>query len=122
MAIYKYKGKNRQGKEVAGELEAENKEAAQKILRNQQVIISSLKAKPKDIEINIPGITGGVSDKDLVIFTKQLATMIDAGLPLVQGLTILSNQTENKEFAKHIKEIREDVETGSSSFGGRRGA
>ncbi|MFH0926369.1 MAG: type II secretion system F family protein [bacterium] len=112
MAVFKYKGKNRQGREVTGEVEAENKEAAQKSLRNQQVIVLFLKAKPKDIEIKIPGFSGKIKDKDIIIFTKQLATMINAGLPLVQSLSVLAVQSENKELAKDINQIRGDVETG----------
>jgi type IV pilus assembly protein PilC len=95
-----------------GEIEAETREAAVAILRQQHIVVTTIKPKPKDIKI--PGFGGKVSEKDLVLFTRQFSTMIDAGLPLVQCLEILGKQTEDKGFAKIILEIKKDVEGGST--------
>jgi len=95
-----------------GEIEAETREAAIATLRQQHIVVTIIKPKPKDLKL--PGFGGKVSEKDLVLFTRQFSTMIDAGLPLVQCLEILGKQTENKGFAKIILEIKKDVEGGST--------
>lgn len=95
-----------------GEIEAETQEAAMAVLRQQRIIVTTLKAKPRDL--TIPGLRGSVSEKDLVLFTRQFSTMIDAGLPLVQCLDILYKQTENKLFTKTIQQIKRDVEGGAT--------
>ena len=106
-----YKGINRANNEVSGEIEAENLEDAEKKLQRMGIVqIKKLKKKPKDIEIFEPAIT----EKDIVVFTRQFATMIDAGLPLVQALEILSTQVENKKLASVISQVKLDVEAGST--------
>jgi len=112
MPAYIYKGKTKLGKDVSGEVEAKNKNDAVALLSSRQIIVGTIKAKP--VAINIPGFAPRVNDRDLAIFTRQFSTMIDAGLPLIQCLSILSTQTENKEFCKHIGQIRDDVEQGST--------
>src|SRR5262249_31013757 len=72
-----------------------------------------VKKKPLEINIKIPGL-GGVGKKELVVFTRQFSTMIDAGLPLVQALDILANQTPNPEFRSVIAQVKAKVETGST--------
>ena len=72
-------------------------------------------AKAKAFEFKIPGMQPKVSEKDLVTFTRQFATMIDAGLPLVQCLEILGSQSDNKTFATVINKVRTDVEGGRRS-------
>jgi type IV pilus assembly protein PilC len=114
MPVFKYTGKTRDGGARKGELEAASREVAINQLRRQGVQVSSVRQKGKEIELNIPGFSGGVKDKDMVTFTRQFATMIDAGLPLVQCLEILGGQTENKTFAKVINKVRMDVEGGST--------
>ncbi len=114
MPVFKYSGKNRSGAEQKGELEAADLNSATAILRRQGVLGASVKAKSKDFEFKIPGMQPGVSEKDLVTFTRQFATMIDAGLPLVQCLEILGSQSENKTFATVINKVRSDVEGGST--------
>jgi type IV pilus assembly protein PilC len=109
---FKWEGRNRGGVIHKGEIEADSREAAIAILRQQHLVVTTIKAKPKDL--TIPGFGGKVSEKDLVLFTRQFSTMIDAGLPLVQGLDILSKQTENKTFATTITQIRKEVEGGST--------
>ena len=112
MAVFVYTGRTRGGQTITGEMEAANREAVVARLRSQQVIATVVRGKPKGI--TIPGFGGGVTEKDIVIFTRQFATMIDAGLPLVQCLEILSSQQENKVFKKALIEIRGAVEGGST--------
>ncbi len=114
MAVFAFSGRTRSGQTINGEMEAPNREAVVAQLRRQQVLATSIKSKAKDIEIKIPGFGGKVGEKDLAIVTRQLATMIDAGLPLVQCLNILAQQQENKIFKKTLNDIRADVEAGST--------
>jgi type IV pilus assembly protein PilC len=72
------------------------------------------RGKGLDIELKIPGMQPKVTTKDLVVFTRQFATMIDAGLPLVQCLDILGRQQDNKTFKKILVEVKESVESGST--------
>ena len=112
MPAYVWKGKTRDGKVVSGERVADNKEAVMALLRRDQILVSSVKEKGK--EIALPKLGGVVPSKDLAIFTRQFSVMIDAGLPLVQCLEILGSQQENKNFAKILQQTRMDVEGGAS--------
>jgi type IV pilus assembly protein PilC len=109
---YVWKGKTRDGKVVSGERVADNKEAVMQLLRRDQILVSSVKEKGR--ELALPKLGGGVPSKDLAIFTRQFSVMIDAGLPLVQCLEILGSQQENKTFAKILQQTRMDVEGGAS--------
>jgi type IV pilus assembly protein PilC len=112
MPAFVWKGKTREGKAVSGERSAENKEAVMALLRREQILVSSVKEKGK--EIALPKLGGGVPAKDLAIFVRQFSVMIDAGLPLVQCLEILGGQQENKNFQKILTTTRMDVEGGAS--------
>ena len=112
MPAYVWKGKTRDGKAVSGERSAENKEAVMALLRRDQILVSSVKEKGK--EMVLPKFGGGVPAKELAIFVRQFSVMIDAGLPLVQCLEILGSQQENKTFAKILQQTRMDVEGGAS--------
>jgi len=113
MAMFEWTGKNRQGTIQKGQLAANSREEVIALLRKENILVTSVQQKAK--ELKIPGFGGGkVSDKDIVIFTRQFATMIDAGLPLVQCLEILSAQCENPVLAKAVGEVRADVEGGST--------
>jgi type IV pilus assembly protein PilC len=112
MPVFTYTGRTRGGQVLSGEMEAASREAVVARLRSQQVMATAVRAKPRDIII--PGFGGGVSEKEIVIFTRQFATMIDAGLPLVQCLEILTSQQENKIFKKVLVETRQSVEGGST--------
>ena len=114
MAVFAYSGRTRTGQNISGEMEAPNREAVVAQLRRQQVLATSVKAKAKDIEITIPGFGGKVGDREIALVTRQLATMIDAGLPLVQCLDILAQQQDNKTLKKTLNDIRENVEGGST--------
>jgi type IV pilus assembly protein PilC len=112
MPAFVWKGKTREGKVVSGERVADNKEAVLALLRRDQVLVSSVKEKGK--EMALPKLGGGVPAKDLAIFVRQFSVMIDAGLPLVQCLEILGSQQENKNFAKILQTTRMDVEGGAT--------
>ena len=112
MPAFVWKGKNRDGKAVTGERVADNKEAVMALLRREQILVSSVKEKGK--EMALPRFGGGVPAKELAIFVRQFSVMIDAGLPLVQCLEILGSQQENKTFAKILQQTRMDVEGGAT--------
>jgi type IV pilus assembly protein PilC len=112
MPVFTYKGTNRAGVSVAGEMTASNKNELQSLLRRQQITPTRMSEKGK--EFNLPTFGGGVKSKELAIFTRQFSVMIDAGLPLVQCLEILASQQENKVFQKVLTGTRGAVEGGSN--------
>lgn len=114
MPTYVFKGRNRVNEVVTGERVADNREALRQLLRREQVTLTSVKEKGR--EIGIPKLSGRkkVGSKDLAIFTRQFSVMIDAGLPLVQCLDILSQQQQNKYFQQVLAQVRQDVEEGST--------
>jgi type IV pilus assembly protein PilC len=112
MPAFSFSGKTRDGKSVKGERVAESKDAVMALLRRDQIIVSSVKEKGK--ELALPKLGGGVPAKELAVFTRQFSVMIDAGLPLVQCLEILGTQQENKTFAKILQQTRMDVEGGAT--------
>lgn len=114
MPVYKWVAETKKGKILKGELEAADERIAQLQLKRRNLTIKKIKVKPKDLFANVAFFQPKITAKDVVIFTRQFSTMIDAGLPLVQGLTILAEQTENKTFQKVLKRVTKDVEGGSS--------
>src|SRR5215472_859693 len=112
MPDYKYQGTSRSGSSVSGVMTAANKTELASILKRQQITATKMTEKGK--EFNIPTFGGGVSAKELAIFTRQFSVMIDAGLPLVQCLEILASQQENKTFQKVLTGVRGSVEGGST--------
>lgn len=113
--VFKWAGKTRMGTIQSGEITAESRDEVVAYLRRQNILPTTISAKPKAISLKLPTIRKAkIKDKDIVVFTRQFSTMIDAGLPLVQCLEILSKQTENKAFAKVISDVKVDVETGST--------
>jgi len=114
MAKFMWEGKTRVGGTMTGEIEAPNEAFVIAQLRRQQIVPVKVKTKPRDLRITLPWQRGKVSKKELAVFTRQFATMIDAGLPLVQCLDILGMQQENDGFKKVILRVKEDVESGST--------
>ena len=110
---FKWTGKEIGGPVQKGEIVANSKEDAASLLRKKRIVPSSIIEKDKVKKVR-GSRRGKVSTKDLVVFTRQFATMIDAGLPLVQALDILAQQTDNKNFGRMIDEIKQDVEGGST--------
>ncbi len=113
MAKFAWEGTTRAGEKRRGVMEAENRTIVEERLRSDNINIQSVKREGGlgDIQIQIGSC---VSSKDLQIFTRQLATMIDAGLPLVQCLDILAAQSENKSFKKILTSVKNSVEQGST--------
>jgi type IV pilus assembly protein PilC len=114
MPVYLWKARTRQGTIKKGEVEAANDAAVMAQLRAQMLLPVSVKGKPKDVTEYLPFLRPGIKTKELVIFTRQFATMIDAGLPLVQCLEILGDQQDNRTFKEVIREVKSDVEQGST--------
>jgi type IV pilus assembly protein PilC len=112
MPVFTYRGTNRSGGSVSGELTASSKAELQNILRRQQITPTKMSEKGK--EFNLPTFGAGVKAKELAIFTRQFSVMIDSGLPLVQCLEILATQQENKTFQKVLAGTRSSVEGGST--------
>jgi type IV pilus assembly protein PilC len=117
MPTYSWEGKTSKGAIKKGEIEAPSEAAVRIQLRQQNIIPTKISSKRKDINIELPFLKKKVKQRSIAIFTRQLATMIDAGLPLVQSLEILSSQQDNKVFKEIIREIKEDVEAGSTFAG-----
>jgi type IV pilus assembly protein PilC len=111
MPTFEWKGRGRTG-EQAGTLVADSKDAVIASLRRQQIVVTAVKEKGK--EVAVPKFGGSVPAQLTAIFTRQFSVMIDAGLPLVQCLEILSQQQENKTFKRALIQIRQDVESGSN--------
>jgi type IV pilus assembly protein PilC len=114
MPVYIWKGKNSFGEKRKGEIEAPDQASALAQVKRLRVVNPVIKEKPKDLLENIAFFKPKVTGKDIVIFTRQLSTMIDAGLPLVQGLQILEKQQSNTTFRSVLGDIRSDVESGST--------
>jgi type IV pilus assembly protein PilC len=109
---YAWKGRNRTGLVQEGVLVAESKELALTTLRRQNIVVTGIRERGKEISLSKMGRK--VPAKTLAVFTRQFSVMIDAGLPLVQCLEILGTQQDNKAFAKILQQTRMDVEGGSS--------
>jgi len=114
MPVYTWVATTRKGRKLKGELEAADERIAMSQLKRRSLTVKKLKPKPKDLFENVSFMQPKVTNKDIVIFTRQFSTMIDAGLPLVQGLSILGEQAENKTFRNILKQISKDVEGGST--------
>ena len=114
MPVYLWKGTDRGGKKQKGEIEADNVSVARQLVMKKGITIGSFKQKPKDISEYVSFLAPKVKERDLVIFVRQFATMIDAGLPLVQCLEILQDQQSNPSFRKIIKYVKRDVEEGAT--------
>ena len=113
MSIFIWKGRTPTGGLTSGELTADNQSKVIEALRKRNIIVTSVKEKPR--EIKLPFLSGGkVKVKDLAIFTRQFSTMISAGLPLMQCLDIQSQQIEKEGFRKIVKSVMTDIEGGST--------
>lgn len=112
MPTFEWKGTARNGQSQTGVLVADSKDSVIAVMRRQQIVVTAVKEKGK--EIALPKFGGGVAPQAVAIFTRQFSVMIDAGLPLVQCLEILGNQQDNKTFKRTLIQIRQDVESGSN--------
>ena len=118
MPMYQWVGVSPRGETLRGQMEATTRQAVITRLRSQRIQPVPEKIKEKgrglDMEIKLPTIGSPVKQRDIVIFTRQFATMIDAGLPLVQCLEILAAQSDNKALRSAIRSVKEEVESGST--------
>jgi type IV pilus assembly protein PilC len=114
MPVYTWVALTRRGRTLKGDIEAVDETIALSQLKRRRLTVKKIKPKPKDLFENVAFMQPKVTNKDIVIFTRQFSTMIDAGLPLVQGLNILADQSENSTFKKILKEVTRDVEGGAT--------
>jgi type IV pilus assembly protein PilC len=118
MAVFRWQGVSPRGEVLAGEMEAPTRDAVLVRLRSQRIQPIPAKIKEKgrglDRDLSIPGFGESIKQRDVVIFTRQLATMIDAGLPIVQCLEVLATQSPNKKLRVVIRQLKEEVEAGST--------
>ena len=114
MPTYLWTGKNRQNMTQKGEIEANNEEAVKIQLLRLRITPTKIKPKPKDIFEDLGILQPKVKNKDIILFSRQFSTMIDAGLPIVQCLDILQSQEPNKTFKKVLRQVKESVENGAT--------
>ena len=112
-STYLWKGRSPSGELLSGEYQTASKDELVSYLRKRKIIITSVKEKGAQVAFKMPG-KNRVGVKDISVFTRQFATMINAGLPMVQCLDILSQQTEKEFFKTSIAKIMSDVEGGST--------
>lgn len=110
---YVWKGRSPSGEILSGEYVTENRQELVNYLRKRKIIITSLKEKSREIRLSLP-MANKIGVKDLGVFTRQFATMINAGLPMVQCLDILSTQMDKESFKKIVSTVMTDVEGGST--------
>lgn len=111
MPVFEYKGKTLAGAAVQGSLKAKSREDLERVLRQNKIMVTNISKRAPEINIKFGT---GIKKIEISRFTRQFATMIGAGLPMVQCLEILSNQTENKEFGKIIFQVKEGVQGGAT--------
>ena len=113
MPNYVWKGRNLAGQTQSGVLTVDSREDVLAFLRKSRIIVTSVREKQQDLKFKLP-MRKGVGTREMAVFTRQFATMIDSGLPLVQCLEILSKQATNEHFKKTIEEVTGDVEAGAT--------
>ena len=111
MPVFEYRGKTLAGKQVQGELKAKNRAELERLLRANKILVTGVSKKPAQIQIRFGS---GIKRVDISRFTRQFATMISAGLPMVQCLEILGTQMESAEFRKIIVMVKESVQSGAT--------
>jgi type IV pilus assembly protein PilC len=116
MPTFVYKGRNRLNELVQGERDANNQEELRSLLRREQIVLTQASEKGRDISIPKLGRRKKVGAKELAVFTRQFSVMIDAGLPLVQCIDILAEQQNNQFFKDVLRQVRQNVEEGSTLF------
>ncbi|NNL65685.1 MAG: type II secretion system F family protein, partial [Myxococcales bacterium] len=114
MPVFNWKARTRQGAVKKGVMEAQNDEAVMAVLRGQNLLPVTVKPAPRDLMEFLPEMGSPVNTRELVVFTRQFSTMIDAGLPLVQCLEILADQEPNKKFKDILMQVKSEVEQGST--------
>lgn len=111
MPVFEYVGKTLSGSEVSGEIAARSQEEVRRILRRKRILVTEARAKPREIHLHI---RRGVKSTEISRMARQFATMIEAGLPLVQSLEILSDQATSPALKDALSDVRERVQSGST--------
>lgn len=111
MPVFEYKGKTLAGALVSGKLKAKTKGDLERVLRQNRILVTSISRKAPEIEFRFGT---GIKNVEVSRFTRQFATMIGAGLPMVQCLEILASQSDNKELAKIVTQVKEGVQGGAT--------
>lgn len=114
MPVYLWEGKNRKNEVRKGEMESASEETVRAHLTRIKITPTKIKKKPKDLFENVAMFQPSVTENDVIVFSRQFSTMIDAGLPIIQCLEILQSQQENPTFKKIIRTIKSDVEGGQT--------
>lgn len=116
MPTYAFKGRNRLNELVTGERTAATQDELRNLLRREQIVMTQASEKGRDIAIPKLGRRKKVGAKELAVFTRQFSVMIDAGLPLVQCIDILAEQQNNVFFKDVLRQVRQNVEEGSTLY------
>ena len=111
MPDFEYKGKTLAGAQVTGSIKAKNQQDLERMLRQNRILVTSIRKKPADIQIKFGT---GIKKQDISRFTRQFATMIGSGLPMIQCLEILASQVESVELRKVINKVKEAVQGGTT--------
>ena len=114
MPVYLWEGKNKRNEVRKGEMESATEETVRAHLNRIKITPTKVKKKPQDLFENVSFLQPSVSENDIIVFSRQFSTMIDAGLPIIQCLDILHSQQENLTFKKIIRTIKSDVEGGQT--------
>ncbi len=117
MPEYIWTGRSKSGDKIQGKLEAENPEAVKRILTRQGIEVIKVKPSPKHISEYLPFLAPRVKLNDIVLFTRQFSTLINAGVPIVQTLDILREQSDNITFKKTLRDVKETVQAGETLSG-----
>ncbi len=117
MPLFEYIAKDQTGKDITGDVDAKDEQSVAASLRSEGLI--TLQVRPKDSQTiltktHMPRIGGSVNANEIVVFTRQLSTMLSAGLPLTEAISILRNQTKNANFSRILTQVGNDVEGGMS--------
>ncbi len=115
MPIFIYKARNKAGRKVKGEMDTASQEMARMALQRKGFTEIKVKPKPKDL-LEGTFLEGKVKSRDMVVFSRQFSTMINAGVPILEALQVMCDQTENNKLRRKLYEIRNDVEGGSSLY------
>jgi type IV pilus assembly protein PilC len=114
MTVYIWSGKNIKGVPQKGEMEAASEDVVRSQLERRKIKIGKIKKKPKDLFANVAMFQPKIKPKDVILFSRQFSTMIDAGLPIIQCMDILVAQQENPTMKRMLKNVKESVESGST--------
>ncbi len=115
MPIFIYKARNKAGRKVKGEMDIASQEMARMALQRKGFTEIKVKPKPKDL-LEGTFLEGKVKSRDMVVFSRQFSTMINAGVPILEALQVMCDQTENNKLRRKLYEIRNDVEGGNSLY------